>query len=91
MSAIEGLKITSLLWQVPGRSEERWTSLMVALSEHPRVRAYLGCSLDGCIAGPDHDIFMAQVGAMLMGRATVSPGAPTGSSPLPGPMDTWCS
>jgi len=22
----------------------------------PRVRVYLGCSLDGCIAGPDHDL-----------------------------------
>lgn len=22
----------------------------------PRVRVYLGCSLDGCIAGPEHDI-----------------------------------
>lgn len=21
-----------------------------------RVRVYLGCSLDGCIAGPDHDL-----------------------------------
>lgn len=59
----------------------------------PRVRVYLGCSLDGCIAGPDNDLsflhapgpegappaadgslgyeaFMAQVGAMLMGRTT---------------------
>ncbi len=63
-----------------------------------RVRVYLGCSLDGCIAGPDHDIsflnepapepsdasteasatdgglgfedFMAQIGALLMGRRT---------------------
>ncbi|MEM9191769.1 MAG: dihydrofolate reductase family protein [Myxococcota bacterium] len=23
---------------------------------HSRVRVYLGCSLDGCIAGPDHDL-----------------------------------
>ena len=57
-----------------------------------RVRVYLGCSLDGCIAGPDHDLgflnetapepsgaaggglgfddFMAQIGALLMGRRT---------------------
>lgn len=55
-----------------------------------RVRVYLGCSLDGCIAGPEHDIsflmefdpdpnapsglgfeeFMADVGALLMGRRT---------------------
>jgi dihydrofolate reductase len=56
----------------------------------PRVRVYLGCSLDGCVAGPDHDLsflngyeppgvdsgglgfedFLAQVGALLMGRRT---------------------
>jgi dihydrofolate reductase len=59
----------------------------------PRVRVYLGCSLDGCIAGPDHDLsflnepshtpdpqaassglgfhdFLAQIGAILMGRRT---------------------
>lgn len=58
----------------------------------PRVRVYLGCSLDGCIAGPNHDLsflmertpspedppgdglafdtFLAQVGALLMGRRT---------------------
>lgn len=58
-----------------------------------RVRVYLGCSLDGCIAGPEHDLsflmehapaegeakasagvsfeqFMADVGALLMGRRT---------------------
>jgi dihydrofolate reductase len=57
-----------------------------------RVRVYLGCSLDGCIAGPDHDLsflqepapepgpasggglgfdaFIAQIGALLMGRRT---------------------
>jgi len=58
-----------------------------------RVRVYLGCSLDGCIAGPEHDLsflmeqpppepdadpgdalsfegFMADVGALLMGRHT---------------------
>jgi dihydrofolate reductase len=57
-----------------------------------RVRVYLGCSLDGCIAGPEHDIsflndfvpdpdapvaggigfeeFLADVGAVLMGRRT---------------------
>ena len=58
-----------------------------------RVRVYLAGSLDGCIAGPNHEIdwleepvperegctengalgfhdFMAQVGAMLMGRST---------------------
>ncbi|MCA9490156.1 MAG: dihydrofolate reductase family protein [Myxococcales bacterium] len=59
-----------------------------------RVRVYLGCSLDGCIAGPDHDLsflheqapdgeessseggglgfeaFLADVGALLMGRRT---------------------
>lgn len=57
-----------------------------------RVRVYLGCSLDGCIAGPAHDIsflsdyapdgeaaaegsldfpdFIAEVGALLMGRRT---------------------
>jgi len=57
-----------------------------------RVRVYLGCSLDGCIAGPEHDIsflndfvpdpdapsgtglefgaFMAEIGALLMGRRT---------------------
>ena len=55
-----------------------------------RVRVYLGCSLDGCIAGPDHDLsflmeerdapesaeglgfeaFLAQIGALLMGRRT---------------------
>jgi dihydrofolate reductase len=56
-----------------------------------RVRVYLGCSLDGCIAGPEHDLsflnefapdpdaapgglgfdeFMAQIGALLMGRRT---------------------
>ncbi|MBZ0116504.1 MAG: dihydrofolate reductase family protein [Sandaracinaceae bacterium] len=23
---------------------------------NPRVRVYLGCSLDGCLAGPDHDL-----------------------------------
>ena len=63
------------------------------MSAPPRVRVYLGCSLDGCIAGPDNDLsflhapgpvgappadpgalgypaFMAQVGAMLMGRTT---------------------
>lgn len=26
------------------------------MSEASRVRVYLGCSLDGCIAGPDHDL-----------------------------------
>lgn len=26
------------------------------MSEASRVRVYLGCSLDGCIAGPNHDI-----------------------------------
>jgi dihydrofolate reductase len=62
----------------------------------PRVRVYLGCSLDGCIAGPEHDIsflsdygpspgdppvpseqagldfdaFLAETGALLMGRRT---------------------
>lgn len=60
----------------------------------PRVRVYLACSLDGFIAGPDHeldwlhapypaderlrpdpralrfDTFLAQIGSMLMGRAT---------------------
>lgn len=57
-----------------------------------RVRVYLGCSLDGCIAGPEHDLsflsefgpdeapepdeglgfeaFLAQIGALLMGRRT---------------------
>lgn len=64
------------------------------MSDTSRVRVYLGCSFDGCIAGPDHDIdwlnepapegspslddsealgfhdFMAQIGSMLMGRAT---------------------
>ncbi|MCO4763852.1 MAG: dihydrofolate reductase [Myxococcales bacterium] len=58
-----------------------------------RVRVYMGCSLDGVIAGPDDDLsfldtpgpansppsspealqfdaFMAEVGAMLMGRRT---------------------
>ncbi|MEM1416350.1 MAG: dihydrofolate reductase family protein [Myxococcota bacterium] len=56
-----------------------------------RVRVYLGCSLDGCIAGPEHDLaflmetpppaegepqglgfaeFIADVGALLMGRRT---------------------
>jgi dihydrofolate reductase len=57
-----------------------------------RVRVYLGCSLDGCVAGPEHDIsflteytpppdalsggglgfddFIAQIGALLMGRRT---------------------
>lgn len=57
-----------------------------------RVRVYLGCSLDGCVAGPDHDLsflmehtpeegedaggglgfedFLADVGALLMGRRT---------------------
>jgi dihydrofolate reductase len=63
------------------------------MSDSSRVRVYLGCSLDGCIAGPDNDLsflhapgpadpppadpealaypeFMAQVGAMLMGRTT---------------------
>lgn len=54
-----------------------------------RVRAFLACSLDGFVAGPDHDLswlpgpdpdapeddagygaFMAEVGAMLMGRTT---------------------
>lgn len=57
-----------------------------------RVRVYLGCSLDGCIAGPEHDLsflheyapdpnapasrglsfeaFLADVGAILMGRRT---------------------
>ncbi len=55
-----------------------------------RVRVYLGCSLDGCIAGPEHDItflsdyepdpgaptglgfpeFLAEAGALLMGRRT---------------------
>jgi dihydrofolate reductase len=59
---------------------------------HSRVRVYLGCSLDGCVAGPDHDLsfleeygpdpdsepgdglgfdaFLAQIGALLMGRRT---------------------
>ncbi|CAM2007016.1 dihydrofolate reductase family protein [Acanthopleuribacter pedis] len=61
----------------------------------PQVRVYLACSLDGFIAGPDHDLswlpsyaddspaalardtgsidyetFIADVGAMLMGRRT---------------------
>lgn len=27
-----------------------------ARSSRSRVRVYLGCSLDGCIAGPDHDL-----------------------------------
>ena len=58
----------------------------------PRVRVYLGCSPDGCVAGPDHDLsfltehtpppgadpggglgfedFLAQIGALLMGRRT---------------------
>lgn len=31
-------------------SDDRYTHSM------PRVRVYLGCSLDGCIAGPDGDI-----------------------------------
>lgn len=55
-----------------------------------RVRVYLGCSLDGCIAGPNHDLsflhehspekdaggglefdaFLADIGALLMGRRT---------------------
>lgn len=57
-----------------------------------RVRVYLGCSVDGCIAGPEHDLsflgdyvphpdsnwgdglgfeeFLADVGAILMGRRT---------------------
>lgn len=54
-----------------------------------RVRVYLGCSLDGCIAGPNHDLafleehppekdvggltfdaFLAEIGALLMGRRT---------------------
>jgi dihydrofolate reductase len=55
-----------------------------------RVRIYLGCSLDGCIAGPEHDLaflheqtpdpgaagglgfeaFLAEIGALLMGRRT---------------------
>ena len=63
-----------------------------AASGMSRVRVYLGCSLDGCIAGPDHDLtflnefapeddadsdeglgfeaFLAEVGALLMGRRT---------------------
>ena len=28
-----------------------------------RVRVYLGCSLDGCIAGPDHDLSFLNEGA----------------------------
>ena len=54
----------------------------------PRIRVYMGCSLDGAIAGPNHELsflhghattpgnalhfedFMAQVGAMVMGRST---------------------
>lgn len=58
------------------------------MSTTGRVRVYLACSLDGAIAGPDHDLsfldghstapsdalgfeeFFAQIGAMLMGRAT---------------------
>ena len=56
-----------------------------------RIRVYIACSLDGYIAGPDHDLswlpdpntldlggqsaityqdFMAEVGALLMGRTT---------------------
>ena len=45
------------------------------MSETSRVRVYLGCSLDGCIAGPEHDLsfLMEQfedIGALLMGRRT---------------------
>lgn len=36
-----------------------------------RVRVYLGCSLDGCIAGPEHDL------SFLM-EAAPDPGAPPG-------------
>lgn len=34
-----------------------------------RVRVYLGCSLDGCIAGPDHDI-------TFLNEVEPEPGAP---------------
>ncbi len=30
------------------------------MSTASRVRVYLGCSLDGCIAGPDHDLSFLQ-------------------------------
>ncbi len=33
------------------------------MSEASRVRVYLGCSLDGCIAGPDHDLGFLMVEA----------------------------
>ena len=36
-----------------------------------RVRVYLGCSLDGCIAGPDHDI------SWMEGPHTTPPEGPT--------------
>ncbi|MEM6990930.1 MAG: dihydrofolate reductase family protein [Myxococcota bacterium] len=72
--------------------------------EAGRVCVYMACSLDGFIAGPDHDIawltadysgpdalpaepgaldfepFMAQVGALLMGRGTYD---------VIEPMDAW--
>lgn len=75
-----------------------------------RVRVYMGCSLDGVVAGPDDDLtfladpgpvgspaasagalsfdeFMAQVGALLMGRKTFDVVAemetwPYGSTPV---------
>ena len=37
-----------------------------------RVRVYLGCSLDGCIAGPDHDI-------SFLNEYIPDPDAPSGS------------
>lgn len=67
---------------------------MTSTASSSRVRVYMACSLDGFIAGPDHDVswleedlsapgdlepdpaavefddFMAEVGAMLMGRST---------------------
>jgi dihydrofolate reductase len=68
----------------PGSAKTRYFPAM------SRVRVYLGCSLDGCIAGPGHDLsfleehtpeegapeglgfeaFLADIGALLMGRRT---------------------
>lgn len=63
------------MWQAPERPYARRMS---------RVRVFMACSLDGFIAGPDDELdwlpsqgledtytpFLAQIGALLMGRRT---------------------
>lgn len=47
---------------------------------NPRVRVYLGCSLDGCIAGPNHDL-------SFLSEHTPEPDAPAGGLGFPEFLD----